>query len=102
MNAKDAQLTINLSGPCSRGRPFFQDLYMTYIIYPTYEQASEANLDRLIEWFDDLPYAETPEETRIKNLIYDRMMILVNKETAREKEYWIAFYKEQKKEVRAA
>lgn len=70
---------------------------MTYIIYPTYEQASEADLDQLIEWWNGLNYAETPEETRIKNLIYDRMMILVNRETAREKEGWIAFYKEQKK-----
>jgi hypothetical protein len=75
---------------------------MAYIIYPTYAEASDADLDQLIEYWNDLPYAETPEETRIKNLIYDRMMILVNKETAREKEGWIAFYKEQKKEVRAA
>jgi hypothetical protein len=65
--------------------------------YPTYSEASEADLDQLIEWWNGLNYATTPEETRIKNLIYDRMMILVNKETAREKEGWIAFYKEQKK-----
>ena len=65
--------------------------------YPTYSEATEADLNQLLEYWNNLPYATTPEETRIKNLIYDRMMILVNKETAREKEYWIAFYKEQKK-----
>ena len=70
--------------------------------YPTYAEASEADLNQLISWWNGLNYAETPEETRIKNLIYDRMMILVNRETGREKEGWIAFYKEQKKEVRAA
>jgi hypothetical protein len=53
--------------------------------YPTYSEASEADLDQLIKWFADLPYATTPEETRIKNLIYDRMMILANKETQKER-----------------
>jgi hypothetical protein len=70
---------------------------MTYIIYPTYEQASDADLDQLIEWWNGLNYAETPEETRIKNLIYDRMMILANKKTQKEKAHWIAFDAEQKK-----
>jgi hypothetical protein len=65
--------------------------------YPTYSEATEADLNQLLEYWNNLPYATTPEETRIKNLIYDRMMILANKKTQKEKAHWLAFDKEQKK-----
>lgn len=72
------------------------------IPYPTYSEASDADLDQLIEYWNDLPYAETPEETRIKNVIYDRMMILANKKTQKEKAHWIAFEAAEKKRKAAS
>ena len=65
--------------------------------YPTIPQVESADLDQLLEYWRELPYAQTPDETRIKNRIYDRMRIKCADETEREKRYWIAYDAEQRK-----
>ncbi len=65
--------------------------------YPTDDELSRADLPQLLLWWQELPIAETPEETRIKNRLYDLMMIGCGKLDREYKAYWERVRDEERK-----
>ena len=69
-------------------------------VYPTDDQLSRADLPQLLRWWQELPIATTPEETRIKTRLYDLMQIGCGKLDREYKAKWERVREDERKRKR--